>query len=286
MKEWIPAFAGMTKRQQRPFGKESTYKRESHPIGAKGGKYACLEGCIIVQYGRPKSGFFYVSVYRDIGFLCGELEMARSFAYGTFVIACLSAIIFGAPEPAVVGGRGDWTLEVKFEHPQLMPVRMAGEGKMQWYWYTMLTLTNRTNDDVDFYPQCELMTDTFEIVPAGRGVPAEVFERVKKRHVSKYSFLEPLEKAGNEILQGDDNTKEVAIIWSDFDARAKSMKLFITGLSNETAVVEHPTATDANGEPVKVYLRKTLELDYALGGEPALRSDIKVTYTGKRWVMR
>ncbi|HUT29441.1 MAG TPA: hypothetical protein VMX13_06595 [Sedimentisphaerales bacterium] len=212
--------------------------------------------------------------------------MLRSLVYGTFAIAALAPMVFGAPEPAVVGGRGDWTLDVKFEHPQLMPVRLAGEGKMQWYWYTIFTLTNRTNEDVDFYPQCELMTDTFEIVPAGRGVPAEVFDRVKKRHATKYLFLEPLEKAGNEILQGDDNTKEVAIIWADFDTHAKSMKLFITGLSNETAVVDHPVARDADGRPVKVYLRKTLELDYALGGEPRLRSDIKVTYTGKQWVMR
>ncbi|MHC4156098.1 MAG: hypothetical protein ACYST6_14420, partial [Planctomycetota bacterium] len=111
-----------------------------------------------------------------------------------------------------LSGPGDWTLEVKFEHPQVMMLPVPG-GRPQRFWYTILTLTNKTRDDVDFYPQCELMTDTFEIIPAGRGAPAAVFQRVKRRHQSKYPFLEPLEKAGNEILQGQDNTKDIAIIW-------------------------------------------------------------------------
>ena len=38
--------------------------------------------------------------------------------------------------------------------------------------------------------------------------------------------------------------------------------------------------------PVKVYLRKTLELSYAISGDAALRSYAKLTYKGSRWVMR
>ncbi|MHC4333097.1 MAG: hypothetical protein ACYSUP_04125 [Planctomycetota bacterium] len=211
--------------------------------------------------------------------------MMKSFLYGTLTILLVSGVCAAAPEPTVIPGPGDWTLEVKFEHPQVMMLPVPG-GRPQRFWYTILTLTNKTRDDVDFYPQCELMTDTFEIIPAGRGAPAAVFQRVKRRHQSKYPFLEPLEKAGNEILQGQDNTKDIAIIWSDFGSRARSMKLFITGLSNETVAVDHPIAKDERGEPVKVHLRKALELSYDLGGEPNLRSDTKRVYTGKRWVMR
>jgi len=65
------------------------------------------------------------------------------------------------------------------------------------------------------------MTDTFEITPAGKGTPASVFEQIKKRHQRKFPFLESLENAGNKILQGEDNTKDIAIIWPDFDAKAK-----------------------------------------------------------------
>ncbi|MHC4361609.1 MAG: hypothetical protein ACYSTZ_02185, partial [Planctomycetota bacterium] len=69
--------------------------------------------------------------------------------------------------------------------------------------------------------------------------------------------------------------------WPDFDARAKGMKIFVSGLSNETVATDHPIAKDK-----KVYLRKTLELSYDLRGDPALRSDAKLVYQNKRWVMR
>ena len=211
--------------------------------------------------------------------------MIKSLVYGTLALLLIGGICTAAPEPAIIPAPGDWTLEVKFEHPQPMILGVAS-GRPQRFWYAILTLTNKARKDVDFYPQCELMTDTFEIIPAGRGTPAAVFERVKRRHQSKYPFLEPLDKAGNEILQGKDNAKDIAIIWPDFSDRARSMKLFIMGLSNETVAIDHPVAKDDEGNPVKVYLRKTLELSYSLGGEPVLRSDTKVTPLGKRWVMR
>ena len=90
----------------------------------------------------------------------------------------------------------------------------------------------------------------------------------------------------NKILQGEDNTKDIAIVWPDFDVKAKSMKLFIAGLSNETAAIDHPVAKDEAGKPIKVFLRKTLELSYALGGDATLRSNANLIYKGKRWVMR
>ena len=214
--------------------------------------------------------------------------MTRRLIYGTVLILLLAGCLsFGvAPEPAIIPGPGDWTLDVKFEQPRFIMMSVTGERRPQRFWYMILTLTNRTREDVGFYPQCELMTDSFEIIPAGRGIPAALFETLNRRYQSMYPFLEPLEKAGNRILQGDDNTKDIAVMWSDFDGRVESMKIFITGVSNETAVVDNPIAKDPNGEPVKEYLRKTLELQYKLGGEPALKSDIKLTFTAKRWVMR
>ena len=113
-----------------------------------------------------------------------------------------------------------------------------------------------------------------------------VFKHIKKRHQSKYPFLESLEKAGNRILQGRDNTKDIAIIWPDFDAKAKNIKLFISGLSNETVAIDHPRAKDQSGKPVKVFLRKTLELSYAMRGDAAFRSQAMLMYKSKRWVMR
>jgi len=199
------------------------------------------------------------------------------------VIACVCP---AAPEPAIVAGPGDWTVDTRFEHLQQIVLQLPGDNRPMRFWYTIITLTNKTNRDVDFYPKCELMTDTFQIISAGKGTTAVVFGEIKKRHESKYPFLESLEKAGNKILQGQDNTKDIAIIWPDFDAKAKSVKLFIAGLSNETVVIDHPVAKDETGKRVKVFLRKTLELSYDLRGDPALRSDTNLIYKGENWIMR
>jgi len=210
--------------------------------------------------------------------------MSKYLFYGTFLVVAAN-LCMAAPEPAIVQGPGQWTVEVKFEQPQQLVLPWGGNGAAR-YWYTILSVTNRTNQDVGFYPRCELMTDTFQIVPAGRNVPPVVFERIKQRHQSRYPLLETLERADNRILQGEDNAKDIAVIWRDFDTQATGFKVFITGLSNETAVVNHPVAVDSAGAPVKVFLRKTLELDYAMRGDPTLRDSVEVVYKDKAWVMR
>lgn len=211
----------------------------------------------------------------------------KSWVYGTFVFwALLACVSLAAPEPAIVPRPGQWTVDVTFEHPEQIVLQRGPASQPGRFWYTIVTLTNNTKQDVDFYPKCDLMTDTFQIVPAGRHVPPRVFQLIKTRHQGKYPFLEPLEKTDSKILQGEDHTKDLAIIWPDFDVQATGIKLFITGLSNETAAVNHPVAKDDAGQPVKVFLRKTLELSYDLKGDPALRPYLQVGYKGQRWVMR
>jgi hypothetical protein len=212
--------------------------------------------------------------------------MKNLFFVSVIICAIMTYTSFAAPEPAVVQEPQQWTLDVTFEHPKLIMLQPGVDGKPRRFWYVIITLTNNTNDDVDFYPKCELMTDTFQIISAGKNVSPAVFEQIKRRHQSKYPFLESLEKAGNKILQGRDNSKDIAIIWPDFDAQAQNIQIFITGLSNETAVINHPVQKDEAGNPVKIFLRKTLELNYSLRSDPALRSDVDITYKGKRWVMR
>lgn len=211
----------------------------------------------------------------------------RILACGVFVVfASIVGVCWAAPEPAVVPAAKDWTLDVTFEHPRQISVTLPGEKRPKRFWYIILTLTNKTNNEVGFYPKCDLMTDTFQIVQAGKSTKGVVFERIKRRHQSRYPFLESIEFVDNRILQGRDNTKDVAIIWPDFDAGAKNIKIFIAGLSNETVAVEHPRAKDPKGQAVKLRLRKTLELNYAIPGGRARRAKVKPAFTGKRWVMR
>ena len=211
----------------------------------------------------------------------------KSFFYGTLGVFVLAACLcYAGPEPAIIQAQHEWTTEVRFEPLQQIQLGRKTGKKSASFWYVILTVTNTENHDVDFFPKCELMTDTFEIISAETDVPSMVFEQIKKRHKRKYPFLEPLEKVGNRILQGEDNTRDIAIVWPDFDTKAKNIKIFITGLSNETAVIEHPAAKDEIGNPVKVFLRKTLELSCSLSGDPAFRSETKLTQKDKRWIMR
>ncbi len=212
--------------------------------------------------------------------------MKNSICRVLTMIVILGGMCVAAPEPAIVQGPSEWTVDVRFEHPQQIMLRLSANAKPKRFWYMIVTVNNKTGRDVDFYPKCELMTDTFQVIPQGRRTPAVVFEQIKRRHQGKYPFIESLQQVGNKILQGRDNTRDIAIIWPDFDGKAKNVKIFISGLSNETAVVEHPTAKDKNGRPVKVYLRKTLELSYSVGGDAQFRSEAKLLYKDKKWVMR
>jgi hypothetical protein len=212
--------------------------------------------------------------------------MKKDLLYGTLLAVVVAGFCMAAPQPAIVQQAGQWTLEIRYEQPQqmVMPWGLNGESR---FWYMIVTVTNRTGHDVDFYPKCDLLTDTFQLVPAGQGVTPAVFEAIKQRHQAQYPFLESLQTVGNRILEGEDNAKDIAIIWQDFDVRALGFKVFISGLSNETAVVPNPVVVDkATGRPVPVYLRKTLQLTYALRGDPALRSSVEVVYKGQDWVMR
>ena len=211
----------------------------------------------------------------------------KRFFYGILGIwAIVACVCLAAPEPAIVPAPGQWTMNMQFTHPQQITLPRGSDNKQVNFWYTIITLTNNTGNDVDFYPKCDLMTDSFQIIPAGKFVSSMLFDQIKRRHKSKYPFLEPLDNAGTKILQGEDNTKDIAVIWPDFDIQAKSLQLFITGLSNETAAVDHPVSKDQRGEPIKVFLRKTLELSYSLRGDQALRTNASFAYQGKRWVMR
>jgi hypothetical protein len=198
----------------------------------------------------------------------------------------ISYVADASPKPAVVQGPDEWTLEAEFVHLQQISVELANQDKPRRYWYLILTATNNTGSDVGFYPECELMTDTFQITAAGKNVPFAVFERIKKRHSGQYPFLEYVDKTSDKVLQGDDNSKDIAIIWPDFDKKAKAVSLFIAGLSNESLCIEHPTLKDDNGQAVMVYLRKTLELDYNISGAPQLRQNAKVSFKDNSWVMR
>ncbi len=194
---------------------------------------------------------------------------------------------FTAPKPAVVQRNGQWTLDVRYSQPLQMTVRLAGQQQPKRFWYTILTLTNNTvQEEIPLYLECQLVTDTFKILPAGKDVRKEVFDQIKLKHQGRYPFLESMDFRDNRMRKGDDNRRDIVIIWPEFDPAAKRVNLFIAGLSNETIALDHPIQKDADGKPTKVYLQKTLQLVYANSTDPALRNQAGLTPVKQDWVMR
>lgn len=206
------------------------------------------------------------------------------------IILCVLGLAYAVsayPTPAGVQQTDQWTLKVFYSQPQQITLCTNDKNQTQRYWYLILTVTNESSfEETPFYPLCELVTDTFQVIPAGKNVPHAVFEAIKLKHQGSFPFLESLDFADRRILQGPDNTRDFAIIWPDFDPKARQVDLFIEGLSNETAVVEHPVLKDEQGNPQKIFLQKTLQLKFAIAGDPALRDSASMKEIEKSWVMR
>ena len=212
----------------------------------------------------------------------------RLFAVLFVTVMFSQSLCLAFPEPVSVQSQGQWTLNVQYSQPQQIMVDIPSDptGKPRRFWYIILTITNNSLRDVPFYPAFYLSTDTYQIIPSEKRLRKIVFDKIKVVNQGRYPFLESLDFVGNKILQGTDNTRDIAVIWPDFDPRAKNVDLYFAGLSNETAVIEHPTEKDSYGNPEQVYLSKTLQLSYAIGGDPKLRQYAKLAPTSKEWVMR
>ena len=211
-----------------------------------------------------------------------KMLMHRVFA----ACLCTASVGMAAPQPAIVQAPNQWTVSVRFEPLRQVSLAATQTGQPRRFWYAIVSIENATSRDIDFYPQADLLTDTFQLVGAGNNVPAGVFQIIKAQHAGLYPLLEEFPAAGSAVFQGHDHARDFAVIWPDFDTKARTVSLFIGGLSNEAVVIDHPIARDQAGSPLKVFLKKTLAIDFELRGDSALRSDGDVEFVASRWVMR
>jgi len=212
--------------------------------------------------------------------------MIRSMSRIHGIWLCTTYLCLAAPQPATVQGPNQWTAHVRFEPLQEMTLSTQLQVEPSRFWYTILSIENGTSLDIDYYPQADLLTDTLQLVPAGKAVPPEVFPLIKARHTRSFPFLEDLPIIGTKILQGHDHARDFLVIWPDFDLKTHAVSLFFTGLSNETAAIDHPIAREQTGRPAKVFLKKTLQLDFSLLGASNLRKDEDVQFIDRHWIMR
>ncbi len=197
-----------------------------------------------------------------------------------------------APKPAAA--TASWQLDIDIQKPKA--IRIKDEAGTRVYWYMVYKVSNHTGADQLFVPEFTLYTSTGQSLTAGRGVPVDIYGVIKKT-VNNPLLRDSISMAG-KLLQGDDNAKTGVAIWPDFDFEAGKFKVFIGGLSGETAALQledgqkvevHEADVDEKVTTVqkdRIILSKTLELDYSIPGEAASRVGTEVTLDKKDWVMR
>jgi hypothetical protein len=167
--------------------------------------------------------------------------------------------------------------ELGFRHGNMERVFVNVNGKDEPFWFMRYTVTNTTGRDILFTPSFELVAETGPALQGFKNVPNTVFEKIKA------NFNNPLLVSPNNIygklLQGEDNAKDGVVIFPALDPEARNFRLYVMGLSGETADVENPVTHK------KVILQKTLELDFNIPGQ-AIGIEPKCTLTAIKWVMK
>ncbi len=192
--------------------------------------------------------------------------------------------LYAPPIPALVPEPGTWQLDIQLHgDPRRIDITLPGANETKTYWYLLYTITNNTGKERDYYPQFEIFTDTFRISQAGVGVRRPVFEAIRARYNETIPLLEPESLVTGRILVGEDNARDSVAIFKDFDPKANSAKIFVSGLSNETVKVKSPLVDTAAREYL---LRKTLVLQYQVPGDALSPHKRVMLYRTRDWIMR
>lgn len=209
------------------------------------------------------------------------------------IVLCASTAVWAKaptsqPTPAVASGA--WSLEFKFQDPQRLSLVEPGQAEPVVYWYVLYSVENNGPREVQFYPEFEIVTDTLQVIRSDRDVSPGAYDAVAKR-VNNPALLPP-ERIAGRVLVGKERARHGVAIWRDFDPRAKSFTMFVSGLSGETARWRNPAydSNKAEGPKNKKYflLRKTLSVPYVLGGSETMRATAipRRQIEKQAWVMR
>jgi hypothetical protein len=208
-------------------------------------------------------------------------------------VLCAASLAFGQapanqPEPPLASSA--WNLHFKFHDPQRLSVVEPGKTQPTVYWYMLYTVENQADQELFFYPEFQIVTDTLQVVNSGTGVSPEAYEAVFRR--ANNPLLLPPEKIAGRILRGKDRARHGVAIWKDFDPRAKAFTVHVSGLSGEVMRWRNPAFNPEKAESPKnqryFLLRKTLAVPYTLPGSEAARSQSipRRDVEGQKWVMR
>ena len=188
----------------------------------------------------------------------------------------ICAVSMGYPEPNIVPT--SWQLDFKHEKPQLLAVRLPGEERTRLYYYFTYTVTNRTGSEQLWVPEVWINTDAGDLIRANSGVSPTIFNAIKARE--RNPLLESPVQVVGTILQGADNARDGMVVWEVPGKDVNNIRMFITGLSGETHVVQDPVTSEDR------LLRKTLMLEYNTPGDLAHIQSKPFIFVGEQWIVR
>lgn len=183
-----------------------------------------------------------------------------------------------------------WELKFRFQDPQRVSVVVPGQKEPVLYWYLLYTVENAGKQEVDFYPQFDLVTDTLRVVPSEIKVSPEAFKAIQRR-ANDPLLLTP-EKVVGRLQRGADRARHGVAIFRDFDPKAKAFTVFAAGLSGEVKRVKNPgfdsKKPESDKNPRYIVLRKTLAIPYKFPGGETNRSQSipERVVDGLKWEMR
>ena len=191
-------------------------------------------------------------------------------------VATVVELASAYPRPARVSSRP----EVDFT-PTAVRMFTAANGDL--YWYLVYDVVNMTGQDRTWAPAMTLFTDRGELRRDGDGVSRSVHRAIME-HVGD-PLLEPKVAIIGTLRQGVGHARRGMAIWPAGDRGVNELRIFVEGISPETATVEHPVT----GQPIT--LRKNLYLHYLIPGDASTRGDrpiaIHPAYAGEEhWVLR
>ncbi|MDP7009572.1 MAG: hypothetical protein QGI78_08390 [Phycisphaerales bacterium] len=133
------------------------------------------------------------------------------------------------------------------------------------YWVMVYEVTNETRSDQHWVPSFTLVTDQGEMLDAGNDVPRRIHTDILD------TFGDPLLQMQSEVRsalhRGEENAIRGLVVWKAKNEDARSLQVFVSGVSGDTAKVRNPIS----GE--EVVLHRELQLSWVVPG--ALTGDLK-----------
>ncbi len=211
--------------------------------------------------------------------LCGYMVVSAALTCGVALVLSSRGVLARslAPRPALASR--SWQLNFSFSKPQRMQV-VVGHGQhahVVTCFYLRYTVVNNTGRDIFFVPRFEMVTDTGRVIPATVDISGHLFAAIRHRTGDAF-LINPMLVAGR-LLQGKDYARDSVAVFMGLTTKDRGFKIFVSGLSGETAVQANPLT----GKPV--VLHKTLLLHYSVPGE-AINMRPHPILLSKTWVMR